>query len=289
MRKYLILYNPLANQGKGREKAEILEKFFPDSEIEYADLTAVKDLKELFVTTPEEVEIVFTGGDGTLSKMLNFMSEEDIQRKILYFPAGTGNDFINDTHRTANSGPFPINEYLEGLPSVTVNGITCKFMNGIGFGLDGYCCEESDRLKDKGKHKSYTAIAAEGVLFKFHPTNATVTVDGETRTYRRVFMAPSMFGQYFGGGVRIAPHQDRKNPEHTVTNVVIHNISRVHGLLIFLKVVGGKGDRYPKHIDYRVGHHIVVEFDRPTALQIDGETVRNVLRYEVQTAEPKKC
>lgn len=30
------------------------------------------------------------------------------------------------------------------------------------------------------------------------------------------------------------------------------------------------------------GHNITVEFDRPTALQIDGETIPNVTEYSVR-------
>ena len=36
-----------------------------------------------------------------------------------------------------------------------------------------------------------------------------------------------------------------------------------------------------KIVDERQGKDIYVEFDRPTALQIDGETIKNVTKYEV--------
>ena len=34
-------------------------------------------------------------------------------------------------------------------------------------------------------------------------------------------------------------------------------------------------------VDVLTGHHIRVEFDRPTPLQIDGETIPDVTFYEV--------
>ena len=287
MKRYLVLYNPLSEKGKGKENAEKLTALFPGDEVTFTDMTAVDDLPALFRTTPANVTIIFTGGDGTLNRVLNLLDASKIARPVLYYPAGTGNDFLNDLERDRSSKPFAINEYLIGLPTVIVNGVSCKFINGVGFGLEGFCCEESDRLKALGKSKSYTMIAAEGLFGKYTPTNATVTVDGETRTYRKVFMAPTMFGRFFGGGVKIAPRQDRKNPDHTVTTMIAHNISRLHALLIFLSVVAGKGERYPKHLDYRTGHHVIVEFDRPTAMQIDGETVKGVLKYEVIAAGKK--
>ena len=38
-------------------------------------------------------------------------------------------------------------------------------------------------------------------------------------------------------------------------------------------------------IEIRTGKHIIVEFDRPIACEIDGETVLNVSRVEVKSAE----
>ena len=49
--------------------------------------------------------------------------------------------------------PVKINKYIKGLPTVTVNGKDYRFINGIGFGIDGYCCEVGDEKKAKGKGK----------------------------------------------------------------------------------------------------------------------------------------
>ena len=39
---------------------------------------------------------------------------------------------------------------------------------GIGFGIDGYCCEVGDRLKAESKEKiNYSSIAVNGILFHF--------------------------------------------------------------------------------------------------------------------------
>ena len=281
--KYLVLYNPLSKKGKGLSRAETIREFLKDEEVELQDITKV-DLKQCFRETPDDVKIVFTGGDGTLNRVINVMDEAGIRREILYFPAGTGNDFMNDLGKTADAGPFPVNEFVEGLPTVKVKDITCKFINGIGYGLDGYCCEESDRLKALGKEKSYAAIAAGGLLGKYKRTNATVTVDGVTKTYTKVYMVPTMFGRFFGGGIQIAPHQDRKNPEHTVTNVVVHGCARPHALLLFPGIIAGKGDKKPQYLEYTVCKDVKVVFDRPVALQIDGDTVLDVLEYEVHAA-----
>ena len=56
--------------------------------------------------------------------------------------------------------------------------MTKYFINGIGYGIEGYCCEEGDKIRaTSDKPVNYTAIAIKGLLYKFKPRNATVTVD----------------------------------------------------------------------------------------------------------------
>ena len=163
----------------------------------------------------------------------------------------------------------------------SVNGKKYRTINGVSLGLDGFCCEEKDRLSALGIDRSYVLIALQALVYKYHTTNARVTVDGVTKTYDRVWIAPTMFGSYYGGGVLIAPSQKRDNPEHLVTCQILHGCSRFIGTTIFLAVTKGHSDRFPKFVDIRPGRHVVVEFDRPAALQIDGEVISGVTRYEV--------
>ena len=284
MKKRIVLYNPEAAKGRGLSHAKRLEKY-AEAEYSYVDITKIKDLFAYLNSAPGDAEVIMTGGDGTRNFAANALYKKELSRPLYYFPAGTGNDFINDLNKKPDCEPFPINEYFRGLPKVKLEDEERYFINAYAYGLDGYCCEESDRLKALGKEKAYTLIAAEGVLFKYRPRGARITVDGEERYYKKVWMAPVMFGSFFGGGVNLAPSQDRKNPEHKVTSVVIHDISRIGALLLFLKITSGKGEKYPKYLDYRVGRHVVVEYDEPTPAQIDGETRLNVKHAEIFAEE----
>jgi hypothetical protein len=55
--------------------------------------------------------------------------------------------------------PFSVKKYVENLPTVEVNGKTYRFINGVGYGVDGYCCEVGDKLKSENKKVNYTSIA----------------------------------------------------------------------------------------------------------------------------------
>ena len=105
--------------------------------------------------------------------------------------------------------------------------------------------------------------------------------DGVCKEYKKVWLAPTMKGKYYGGGMKVAPEQDRNNLDNLVTNVVMHKKGKLKTLMVFPTIFKGEHVKHKKMVDIRTGHHIIVEFDRPTALQIDGETIRNVLKYEV--------
>ena len=91
-----------------------------------------------------------------------------------------------------------------------------------------------------------------------------------------------MLGVYYGGGMKVAPEQNRFNKERTLTNVVMYHRSRIKTLMVFASIFKGEHVKHTEIVDIRVGHEITVEFSIPTPLQIDGETIRNVTNYTVR-------
>ena len=93
-----------------------------------------------------------------------------------------GNDFAHDLldNVEAKNNLYPLNDLIKDLPYVLVKGRRKYFVNGIGFGLDGYCCEKGDEWRESKSEKpiNYASIAIKGMLGKFHPSKAKVTVDG---------------------------------------------------------------------------------------------------------------
>ena len=162
-----------------------------------------------------------------------------------------------------------------------------KFINGIGYGIDGYCCEEGDRQRSKGIGKpiNYTSIAIKGLLLHYKPTKATITANGETLSFNKAWLAPTMNGRYYGGGMMATPEQNRLNPNHTVTTMVMYGKGKIGTLAAFPSIFKGEHVNKTKMVKTIVSNRVKVAFDRPVALQIDGETVLNVREYEVITAE----
>ncbi len=283
MAKEIVLYNPRS----GRSTPDCLSKIA--SSAEFFDITKITDYSEFFAGFSSEDKIILCGGDGTLNRFVNLTEGLKIENDILYYPAGTGNDFAFDVlgEKTVDS-PFPVKEYLKELPSVEVNGKCYRFINGIGYGIDGYCCEIGDELrKTSSKPVNYTSIAIKGLLFHYKPTNAKVTVDGVERTYKKVWLAPAMYGKYYGGGMIPTPGQQRNNPDGTLSVLVYHGVGKLRALMAFPSIFKGEHVKHKTMCEVRSGREISVEFDRPTALQIDGETVLGVRSYRAVSSREK--
>ena len=273
------LYNSLANNGKRPEFLDDLEK---NTSVSVKDALGL-DYVEFFKSLNEDDEVVLVGGDGTVNYFVNAIGDYEVKNKLYLRPAGTGNDFLNDVKKDhEGEEEIPLNDYIKGLPTVYVNGMEKKFINGIGYGIDGYCCEVADQIKEKDSSKeiNYTGIAIKGLLFHFKPVTATILVDGEEHSFTKVWLAPSMKGRFYGGGMMVAPAQDRKGD--TLSCVVYRASNKFQALIVFPSIFKGEHIKKEKMVKVFTGKEITVKFDRPCALQIDGETVLGVSEYTVK-------
>jgi len=283
MRKGYVLYNPHAGDGNCAENAEILDVLFQE-ELLYFDICRITNFNAFLRDIPKESFLIVAGGDGTLNHFINDIVNVKLEQKVLYFPTGTGNDFASDMGVCAYAQPFDITDCLKQLPVVRVNDKDYCFINGVGYGIDGYCCQQAERMRKNGKQKiNYTSIAIGGLLGKYRPTTAHISVDGQQYTYQKVWIAPTMLGRYYGGGMMPAPNQNRLNTDGTVSLVVFHGTGPMKTLCIFPSLFKGTHIKHKKYVAVHTGHQITVQFDRPTPLQIDGELIENVTEYTVRT------
>lgn len=277
--KYYILYNPLAGHGSLEEKNAALKAHL-NGEIVECNVTEIKDYEGFVASLEADDVIVISGGDGTLNRFINALDTDNISNDILYYASGSGNDFLHDVEKEPGCAPFKINQYLKNLPTVTVNGKTYRFLNGIGYGIDGYCCEVGDQLKAKGKAVNYTAIAIKGLIYAFKPRNAKAVVDGKEYYFKKAWIAPTMFGRFYGGGMMPTPKQNRLG-DGSVSFMCFHGSSKLKTLMIFPSLFKGEHVKHAECISISPAREVSVTFDAPCALQIDGETILNVTSYTV--------
>ncbi len=281
MAKNIILYNPYSNNKRGLETAKEAETCLTGETV-YEDITKIEDITAYIAGISPEDKLILVGGDGTINHLANDLQGAVPEKEILYYAAGTGNDFRADLAPAADEKFISLNKYLSNLPKVTINGKTSYFINGIGYGIDGYCCEEGDKQRAASdKEVNYAGIAIKGLLFHFKPRNATITVDGVEKSYKHVWLAPTMKGRFYGGGMMVAPVQNRLNEDNSVSVVVMYGSGKLKTLMVFPGIFKGEHVKHTEMVEVMTGHKVTVKFDKPCALQIDGETVLNVSEYTV--------
>ena len=282
--KYIILFNPQAGNKSAKQEVYKLDDVLANNDLNYVEMTPDFDYKSFMNKVAADERVVLCGGDGTINRFINEVDESDLKKPVFYFPLGSGNDFNRDIHGKPDTILININNYIQNLPVVTINGKSQKFINGIGYGIDGWCCEMGDKIREKDSTKpiNYTAIAIKGALFQYKKTNATVIVDGKEYHYKDVFLASTMKGRFYGGGMMAAPDQDRNDPEHKVSVLVFRGKIRLQVLLVFSKIFTGEHLKNKKMCILHTGKDVKVSFDSPRAVQVDGETVLGVTEYSVK-------
>lgn len=280
-----IFYSKNAAFGRGMQQALELSKTIEGG----AQIRALEnfDLLDLFSVVEKDDRVILLGGDGTVNRFVNSPTMYPCTKKVLYAAGGSGNDFYRDVRGQEAADVFPLTPYLQKLPTVQFGERYLRFLNGVGFGLDGYCCNEINKHRAAGKKPpSYARVALLGLLGKFKTLNATVQVDGVTHWFQDVFIATAMFGRYYGGGVKIAPNRNRADTD-TVSVVVVHSKSRLRLLPIFTTIFKGTHVNYKKYVTVLSGNRITVNFDRACPMQVDGEIYPDVSSYTVAAPDPK--
>lgn len=277
--KNYILYNPLSANGKNADMLKALEEKIGEHE-----LKSVLDLDDKigFLKSLDATDRIYLiGGDGTINKFANGIKGYTLVNEVYYCAGGTGNDFITDEKAKSKDGLILLNPYLKHLPTLYVNDEELLFINGVGYGLDGYCCSLGlEQAKKSPKPVNYTAIAIKLLLFKYKRRNAKITVDGVTKTYKRVWLAPTMLGRFYGGGMMVTPNQMRDSGK--VSCGIMYGSGKLKTLMVFPSIFKGEHVLHKEMFEVLEGKDILVEFDRPTDLQVDGEVFYNVTKYRVK-------
>ncbi len=283
--KYAILYNPYSHGGKGLGIAKEIEPLLGEHDYTYFDLTNIDNLNDFISSASPDTDIILTGGDGSLN---SFVNNVDTDKNIYFFASGNGNDFARDIGFKKHTKPILINDYIKNLPTANIKGKTYKFLNCIGSGMDGYCCGEVERVrKELNKKGNYLFAAIKALLYAYKPCTATVVADGTEYVFKNTWLVPTMNGRFFGGGFMAAPDQNRLNPESKISIVAMHNRNFFKIVVALLLLMKGKHTKLKSMIKVIEGHEFSVKLDKSAMLQIDGETIPDVIEYTVSSAKIK--
>lgn len=273
--KYCVLYNPKSGDNANL-KARLDATMFGD-EFYYISMPEVTDFKAFFEQITDN--IIICGGDGTLNYFINKIAGIPRRSHLFYFDTGSGNDFHTDV--CGGERPYSIDIYLENLPIVRFNNQNVLMLNGAGCGLDSYACFEGEKQRAKD-HKpiNYAKYVKRGLFGGFKPYNARITVDGAVYNFDKIWVDMIMNGKFIGGGIKIAPMQNRLN-NSTLSLIIGHTKSRVGAFGIFPSVLRGSHIKNTKTFQVLQGKYFKIECDRAMPLQVDGEIFPDVSSFEV--------
>jgi YegS/Rv2252/BmrU family lipid kinase len=241
--------------------------------------------------------VVAAGGDGTVHEVVNGMmdSEKPLNPATVLgvVPGGTGCDFVRTFG--ISQDPLEASKHLLGdglwgrLDMVRVTCATPEggthsrwFVNVGEAGLGAAVVARAARLPRWLGGNVYRVAALREIAALRHITG-TVAMHGRKARGSRVDapLEPTTYegsidlllvanGQFFGGGMRVAP---RAIPEDGLLDVLIaHDIGRREAVGLMQKMFTGTHVPSPKVAEF-LAERIEVHTDAPLAVEVDGEVI----------------
>ncbi len=276
---YRVLYNPLSAGNKCYKYLNRLEKRLKKEKAEYSVINILSlqgDVLEYTKTLNPNDIIIIVGGDGTVHRIINSISNIYFPNRVFLYKAGNGNDYC----RGHKGNYFEITNEIKDLPKLHINGQERVFINGVGMGIDAEVCDEIEKVRVVNKKPSYFKTAKKG--FKtFKPFELDIKIDDMEYSFKDVWFFVIMNGKYIGGGMKIAPKAIREDEYLDV--YVIHKMKKRKLLLCFPFIFFGKHLWFKKSgIEEFRAKKIDARANGYNTLQLDGEVIHNVEEISVE-------
>ncbi|GEK31949.1 putative lipid kinase YtlR [Kurthia zopfii] len=249
--RLVIIVNDYAGHGRAKRKFEKLSKTLQTPYIlERTNATGhAVEIAKKYGELQEPTLLLTIGGDGTIHEVIKgAVSYEHLVVGVMN--GGSGNDFGRafPTFTTAHQiesfiqNPTSLPYDLGAVKSVDVEDV---FMNNCGFGFDAVVTYEVNRSKMKawlnkislGKLAYVWILIRE--LFRFKPFDLTIENHGHLKN---CYFVVASNQPYFGGGMKISPNSISNDGLMELT--VVHDITKLKLLLIFLTVFFGKHTKF---------------------------------------------
>ncbi|MBT2692949.1 diacylglycerol kinase family protein [Bacillus sp. ISL-55] len=291
MKKIYFIVNPNAKNGSCREIWRNIEIELENLDIPYLAFFTeypghAQELAESIARkadrTPELICAV--GGDGTLHEVVNGVASYS-NITVGFIPGGSGNDFSRGfeiPQKAVHALRLIVDKNYGHTSEIDIGKIQHKelpetyFMNNMGVGFDAAVAKDSNesRMKQLLNRFSLGRLVYVYILVKklltFRTVPIEVTVDGKVYKYSNAWFVTVSNQPYYGGGMKIAP---AALPDDGILDItVVHQISRMKLLLVFISVFWGKHTRY-KEVEQFTGKSITIESTGEVLAHADGEAI----------------
>lgn len=289
----LIICNPVSGAGRGLERLAAVKRALASNEVRFTDeVTQGRgDAARLARCAVQEgcSAVIVIGGDGTLFEVVNGIvdpAEPDSPHlnkarvPVGLIPSGRGSDFGRSVGVPSDLSAS-IARLIEGrtttvdLGYVSYRSFAGKpqgryFANAAGLGFDAEVAVRANKgPRVLGGTVTYLGSLL-ATLGTYRNKRVQVRADGSDEWHARVNSIVVANGQYFGGGMKIAPNAQLMDGELDV--VTLGDLGKLDLVRNVPRVYDGSHITHPKVSTFRA-RHIEVQSANRMLLQADGEVL----------------
>ncbi|EKN66019.1 diacylglycerol kinase [Neobacillus bataviensis LMG 21833] len=313
MKHIYFIVNPKARNGYCLKIWERIENQLKTENLSYLAVFTeypghAKHLASQIAAKNKEPKLIIAvGGDGTMHEVMNGIVK-DKNITLGFIPGGSGNDFSRGFQIPAD--PVEALQVIlrlmkrEALP-IDIGKVTMGdanehfFINNMGAGFDAVISYEVNHSRIKALLNKFSLGRLVYVyfllkkLFTYKTTTIDLSIDGNKHIFEQTWFVTVSNQPYYGGGMQIAPNAVPDDGLFDIT--VVHQLSRLKLLLVFISVFWGKHIHFKEVKTYK-GRVISIQAGTSLYVHADGEHIGftplsihlQAKVLEVLTRRPKK-
>lgn len=262
--KKVFLINPSSCKKKLDYYMKRIKELYPDSEIRLSE--KANDFSE-FAREYSGAELYSVGGDGSFLELLNGAVFSD--NALCAIPGGSGNDFVR-----ATGSPKSFSKAIKLAKYKTERMIDCGKCNDTYFanigsaGFDAEVVIHAKKFKNNDLLRPFSYILGLfDTVFNYRGTDMEIEIDGEKMS-GRYYLVCVANGQYYGGGIRIAPQAEL---EDGLFDVLIADNMNPWELIGFLPSIPSGRHLKTKYSHLYKAKTVTVRSNEEFHVQLDGE------------------
>lgn len=286
-KKIRVIVNPAAAGGRAADVWAKKNKYFKREYSSFDQIYTKKPKDALRFARKAAEEnydyIMSVGGDGTVNEVINGIlaaDNEDKQTKLIIYPLGTGSDLSRTLGLPTDTQEF-IN-LVKREESRKIRVVEAEFSNHqqqrekryfINIADCGMGAEVAKKLNESKKTIAGSVnylLKIFQTLFEYQNQEVKVIADGNLIYQGKLNSAIIAHGNYFGGGIKIAPEADIFS--NNLNLVLLKDFSKLGIILNLIKGYKGNHLAHPLVASYQV-KRVKITAIGTVELELDGESV----------------
>lgn len=271
----LVILNPVAGGGRaGRLAGWVSERLAARPDARFEVTRRAGHAQELAAEAAGHHDrVVAVGGDGTIQEVMNGLLNGEPAASVGIVPVGSGNDLARSLglpRDPAAAWTIALGSAERSLDLALAtggDGRTRWFGSAGGIGFDAQVAAAMAARSSWQRGQAGYLLTTLAELRRFSNRRIELTIDGVPRETRALFVAIAN-GEYYGGGMRIAP--GASVDDGMLDLCIVGDVSRLTALRQLANLYRGTHVDHPR-VEMAQGHTIEVDGDRTTLTHLDGE------------------